>query len=60
MAEVDDDVTSARFEPLRDAAGECVLLVAGEVDLSNATKFRSSVVLRHPQTSVLRLSRLLV
>jgi len=94
MAEVDDDATSARFEPFRDEAGECVLLVAGEVDLSNATKFRSAVdamllsnpprlvvdvreltfmdssglaillqtaatldavVLRHPQSSILRL-----
>jgi hypothetical protein len=43
MAEVDDDATSARFEPFRDDAGECVLLVAGEVDLSNASQLRRAV-----------------
>jgi anti-sigma B factor antagonist len=43
MAGVDDDATSARFETLRDEAGECVLFVAGEVDLSNATLLRDEV-----------------
>ncbi|MEO8693669.1 MAG: STAS domain-containing protein [Acidimicrobiales bacterium] len=43
MAAVDDDATSARFEPCRDDAGECVLHVAGEVDLSNAPQLRRAI-----------------
>ena len=43
MAEVDGGATSARFEPVADETGECVLHVSGEVDLANAGLLRQAI-----------------
>ena len=43
MAEVDDGATSARFDPVADETGECVLHVSGEVDLANAVLLRQAI-----------------
>jgi anti-sigma B factor antagonist len=43
MADLDGDATSARFETASDEAGECVLRVSGEVDLSNVALLREAI-----------------
>ena len=43
MADVDDDATSARFEPASDEAGDCVLRVSGEVDMSNVALLHKAI-----------------
>jgi anti-anti-sigma factor len=42
MAQVDDDAMSARFEPV-DEAGESVLRISGEIDLSNAEGLKQAI-----------------
>jgi len=43
MADLDGDATSARFEAAPDEAGECVLRVSGEIDLSNVALLRAAI-----------------